>query len=95
MYKGKYADKLLDGRWKVIGMPSGGTYELENIYNHTTILVTNRQLANIVNGEITVSQIISKRIGGIGRIPIDNHIVNTYHAQKKKYASERDNKQHD
>ena len=89
MYKGKYAKLLLDGRWKVNGMPRQGFYELENVYNQNIIEITGRQLENVVNGETTVSKIISRRIGGGSGLPIDNGVVKSYQTQKAKHANER------
>ena len=86
MYKGKYKDLLLDGRWKIVGMTETATYTLENIYNHQTIKLSNRQVASVAKGEDTVSQIICRRIGGVGRIPIDNRTVKGYKRRIARYV---------
>ena len=87
MYRGKYVDLLLDGRWKIKGMFSNGTYTLENIYNHNTINISNRQLKRAINGEESISQIICRRIGNNSSIPIDNRTVQTYSPQIANPAS--------
>ena len=86
MYNGKHKDLLLDGRWKVIGIFRNGTYTLENIYNHNTIDLTNRQIEHVVNGSTTVSQIMCRRIGGIKKIPIDNKTLKGRRKQIERYA---------
>lgn len=69
--------KLLDGRWKYVGVKDS-KYVFENIYNHNIIALNYRTYKNIVEGKDTISKHISRIIAEDGGI-----VYNTVHKQDK------------
>lgn len=57
----KYQETVLDGRWKFKRWVNGRVI-FENIFNHQEVMLTKRQLDSVLEGRITVSKIVSKRI---------------------------------
>lgn len=55
-------DKLLDGRWKYLHMDKS-VYVFENIYNHSMVKLSHRQINQVLNGKDTISHIQCRRIG--------------------------------
>ena len=63
--KSKYIGKIYEGRWKVIEIETKKepyritNYVLENIFNHSRMVLKNRQILNIEKGLTTISKIIA------------------------------------
>ena len=55
-------DKLLDGRWKYLHRQKHMLI-FENIYNHSLVELSDRQVRMVLDGKDTVSHIQTRRIG--------------------------------
>lgn len=86
--KSKYDGLILDGLWKFKSSGKNGSYIFENIYNHTTITISQAQLENVKNGKDTIGHIMSRRIGYDSRFPRFNGVVKLFNSQKHRFVKE-------
>ena len=83
----KYDNLVLDGRWKFKSWERHGSAVFENIYNHTEITLSSKQINNVVNGKTSVSTIMSRRIvNGPNELRVvDNMVSKRWKFQKYKH----------
>lgn len=53
---------VIEGRWKITKTYNNGSVELVNIYNGNKIKLCKNQYMGVVNGNTTISKIISSRL---------------------------------
>jgi hypothetical protein len=83
-------DKILDGRWKVVGKDEKSSrYLFENVYNHQIIKLSYRQINQVINGKDTISKIQSRRIGSYNEFQtkVRNSVTRCWGKIKWKYAN--------
>lgn len=87
MSRSRYDGLVLEGRWQFVKWNINGGITLENIYNHNTIILTNRQFDAVLNGNDTIGHIISRRIGSNnGKSIFQNNTITLNKKIKQKYA---------
>ena len=59
----KIQGKILDGRWKFVKIDrKKSSYVFENIYNHSTINLSHKQVNKVLEGSDTFAHIQTRRI---------------------------------
>ena len=84
--KSKYSGLVLDGLYKFNdGLSRSGRYCFKNIYNGKEVMLTVRQMKDVISGKTTVSKIVSRRIS-VRTNWLSNYTVKSFNMQKRKYA---------
>lgn len=81
-----YKGIILEGRWECIERKPTSMYVFENIYNHNTIEMSDRQIKNVINGRDTIGHIISRRHERTMDNIFLNNVQKSWRKQKHKYA---------
>ena len=81
----KYDGIILDGRWKYKGIENKSLRVFENIFNHTEVKLSDRQVKDVLDGHTTVSAIMCRRIKK-SNVMLPNKIADGYKNLKHRYA---------